>query len=181
VFSGCGKAALRFSDSADYLRSAAFETVSDLNRRRKIMTSKRLNYFAAVAFAVIAAVVAGSASAAPTRGAATVSIRHQMRGCHTWSLNGGSHRASLAVRVERGEDLAIVNNDVMPHKLVQMSGPSVKLIRPAMNHMSAKAQVRFSRAGVYHFKTKAGEDYPWAGKMKTIGEDNILRLTVTVR
>ena len=28
---------------------------------------------------------------------------------------------------------------------------------------------------------KAGEDYSWASHMKTTGEDNVLRLTVTVR
>jgi len=30
------------------------------------------------------------------------------------------------------------------------------------------------------FTTKAGEDYSWASNMKTTGEDNVLRLTVTV-
>lgn len=144
------------------------------------MTSKKRISLAAAVFAAIAVAVGGSAVAAPTSGA-TVSIRHATRGCHTWSFNGGSAKASLAIRVNRGATLAIVNNDVMPHKFVQTSGPSAKVIRPAMNHMSAKAQVRFTRAGVYHFKTKAGEDYPWASKTKTIGEDNVLRLTVTVR
>ena len=143
------------------------------------MASKKRIRLAAVAFSAIAAVVAGSAAAAPTQGA-TVSIRHQTRGCHSWSFNGGAYRASLAVRITRGATLTIVNSDVMPHKLVQTSGPSAKLVRPAMNHMSAKAQVRFTRAGVYKFTTKAGEDYAWASNMKTVGEDNVLRLTVRV-
>jgi hypothetical protein len=46
--------------------------------------------------------------------------------------------------------------------------------------MGAVARVRFMKAGVYHFKTKPGEDYSWASKMETKGEDNVLRLTVTV-
>lgn len=145
------------------------------------MTSKKRISLAAAAFAAIAVVVGGSASATPTNGTATISIQHATRGCHNWSFNGGPSRASLAVRVNRSATLAVVNNDVMPHKLVQTSGPSAKLIRPAMNHMSAKAQVRFTRAGVYHFTTKAGDDYPWASKTKTIGEDHVLRLTVTVK
>jgi hypothetical protein len=144
------------------------------------MASKKRIRLAAVAIAATAAIVAGSAAAAPANGGATVSIRHQTRGCHSWSFNGGAYRASLAVRINRGATLAIVNNDVMPHKLVQTSGPSAKLVRPAMNHMSAKAQVRFIRAGVYKFTTKAGEDYTWASNMKTVGEDNVLRLTVRV-
>jgi len=144
------------------------------------MTSKKRISLAAVAFAAIAVIVGGSASATPTNGA-TVSIQHATRGCHNWSVDGGAYRASLAVRVNRGATLTIVNNDVMSHKFVQTSGPSAKLIRPAMNHMSAKAQVRFTRAGVYHFTTKPGADYPWASKTKTMGADHVLRLTVTVK
>jgi len=47
-----------------------------------------------------------------------------------------------------------------------------------MAHMAATAKVRFAHAGVYRFTTKAGEDYMEG--MKTIGEDNVLRLTVKV-
>jgi hypothetical protein len=50
-----------------------------------------------------------------------------------------------------------------------------------MRHMGATSVVRFSKAGVYRFTTKAGEDYKFARGTKTIGEDNVLRLTVTVR
>ncbi len=45
--------------------------------------------------------------------------------------------------------------------------------------MNATTSVRFTRAGVYKFATKAGEDYMKG--VKTVGEDNVLRLTVTVR
>jgi hypothetical protein len=51
---------------------------------------------------------------------------------------------------------------------------------PMMSHMSAAVTVSFASVGVYRFTTKAGEDYKWAGSPKTIGEDNVLRLTVTV-
>ena len=33
---------------------------------------------------------------------------------------------------------------------------------------------------VYTLGTKAGEDYPSMAGMKTVGEDNVLRLVVTV-
>jgi hypothetical protein len=39
--------------------------------------------------------------------------------------------------------------------------------------------VTFTKPGVYTFTTKAGEDY--MSGVKTIGEDNVLKLTVTVR
>ncbi len=145
------------------------------------MNTKKRIRLAGLALAAIAVVVAGSALAAPARGTATVTIRHQARGCHTWSYNGGAYKASLVVRIDRGTTLAIINNDVMPHKLVQTSGPSLKLTTPAMSRVSAKAHVSFVKSGVYRFRTRAGEDYTWAGHMKTVGEDNVLRLTVTVR
>jgi hypothetical protein len=53
--------------------------------------------------------------------------------------------------------------------------------RPWSRHalVNATTSVRFTRAGVYKFATKAGEDYMKG--VKTVGEDNVLRLTVTVR
>jgi hypothetical protein len=44
--------------------------------------------------------------------------------------------------------------------------------------MGAADRITFTKAGVYHFTTKAGEDYMKG--IKTIGEDNVLRLTVRV-
>jgi hypothetical protein len=143
------------------------------------MKNKMRIRVAGIALAALSAVLVGAAAAAPTSGTATVTIRHQMRGCHTWSYNGGAYRASMAVKVNRGLTLAVVNNDVMPHRFVQTSGPKLTVTTPAMNRMSAKAHVRFAKAGVYRFTTKAGEDYSWA-HVKTTGDDNVLRLTVTV-
>jgi len=125
-----------------------------------------------------AGLLAGSAFASSPHG--TLTIRHQMRGCHAWSFNGGAYKASLKITLARGTALAVIDNDVMPHKLIQVAGPKAKLISPAMNHMSARAKVVFSKAGTYRFTTKAGEDYPMMGEMKTIGEDNVLRITVLV-
>ena len=69
----------------------------------------------------------------------------------------------------------------MPHKLVKTSGPAIHVVgKPSMNHMSASVKIAFSKAGVYKLTTKAGEDYPYMKGMKTIGEDNVLSLTVKV-
>ena len=129
-------------------------------------------------------VVAGAslllaATASPQSGP-TLTIRHQLRGCHSWSFNGGAYKASQYVVLTRGASLAVVNNDVMPHRLVKTSGPVLTLPSSAnMNHSGATTHVRFAKAGVYIFKTKAGEDYMKG--VKTIGEDNTLVLEVTVR
>jgi plastocyanin len=145
--------------------------------RAKESTMKRLTplVIGAILAAVLAAGALGSASAPRT---VSITIRHQVAHCHTWSA-GGAWRASLAVKVARGGTIHFTNNDMMPHKLVKVSGPAVKFAgKPNMNHMGATVSVRFAKAGVYTFTTKPGEDY-MAG-MKTTGEDNVLRLKVKV-
>ena len=68
----------------------------------------------------------------------------------------------MKVSVARSTALKVVDNDVMPHAFLQVAGPKVTITRPAMRHMGATAVVRFSKAGVYRFTTKAGEDYKFA-------------------
>jgi hypothetical protein len=134
---------------------------------------------------VLAVAGAALALAAPASTHSTgpvLIIHHQMRGCHAWSYNGGPSKVSQTIVLKRGTHLSIGNNDVMPHKLVQFSGLKLKLPATAnMNSMGAMTEVRFTKVGVYTFRTKAGEDYKNMGMMKTIGEDNVLRLKVTVR
>jgi plastocyanin len=120
-----------------------------------------------------------AATASPQAGT-TLTIRHQLRGCHSWSVNGGAYKPSQSVTLTKGATLTIVNNDVMPHKLVKVSGPGLSLSSSAnMSHAAATTHVKFAKAGVYTFTTKAGEDY--MNGVKTIGADNVLRLKVTVR
>jgi plastocyanin len=135
-----------------------------------------------VAVAGLAAGFASSTGAATamTSHSVKVLIKHQTHGCHSWSVNGGTFGASRTARAEIGGLATFVNNDVMPHKLVLISGPAVKFVgNRAMNHMGASVKVSFTRAGTYRFTTKPGEDYKGI-TLKTTGEDNVLRLTVTV-
>ena len=129
---------------------------------------------------VAAAVVIGTAVAAPRT--ATLTIRHQVKGCHTWAFSGsGSWKATQAITLAKGAKLTVIDNDIMPHTLVQVSGPKAQLSTPAMRRMSARATATFPAVGKYVFRTKAGEDYPSMSDAKTVGEDNVLRLVVTVR
>src|SRR5436190_7729650 len=117
------------------------------------------------------------AAKAPAR--ATVMIQHQLHGCHAWSVNGGAFKAAQRTTLARGGTIKFVDNDVMPHTLVQTRGPKVTYVgHRAMRRMGASVSARFSQAGVYRFTTKVGEDY--MPGVKTIGEDNVLRLVVTV-
>jgi hypothetical protein len=125
---------------------------------------------------LIALAVAGSALAAPNN--ATITIKHQTRGCHSWSLDGKTWRASQSITLVRGAVLTVVDNDVMPHKLIQLHGPKATLTGTSMKHMGATAHAGFPVKGTYVFTTKAGEDYMKG--VKTVGEDNVLKLVVKV-
>jgi plastocyanin len=144
-----------------------------------------------LALLVSAGAMATGASAAGS--GATITIRHQTHGCHSWSANGDAYKATQAIKLHRGASLTVTNNDVMPHKLIETSGPSARFTRlspglgmglkgtfpPAMlARMGSSSKVTFAKPGVYKFTTKVGEDY--MSGVKTTGEDNVLRLTVTV-
>ncbi len=135
---------------------------------------------AALALAALAALAV--TSAAPAGGTATIAIKHQTRGCHSWAVNSGPFKPSLSVSVRAGTVLRFTNNDVMPHKMVQTAGPTVSLAHPMMSKMASSATVKLAQKGVYRFTTRAGEDYAWVGSMmKTVGEDSVLHLTVRVK
>lgn len=121
------------------------------------------------------------ASPAAAKSTATITISHQTRGCHSWQFNAGPIKPSLSVAVKAGTVLRFVNNDVMPHKLIQTLGPKVRLVRANMIHMSASTSVTLAHPGLYRFTTRAGEDYKSMAMMKTIGEDHVLHLTVRVK
>src|SRR5262249_33795802 len=60
-------------------------------------------------------VVAGAslllaATASPQTGT-TLTIRHQLHGCHTWSVDSGAYKASQTVTLTKGATLTVVNND----------------------------------------------------------------------
>src|SRR5438477_52689 len=85
-----------------------------------------------------------AATKAPLK--AAIVIRHQVRGCHSWSLNGGTYRVALTARVARGGTITFTDNDLMPHKLIQKAGPAVRYVgSAAMNHMSASVKVSFPK------------------------------------
>ncbi|MFL5936300.1 MAG: hypothetical protein ACJ744_04025 [Gaiellaceae bacterium] len=138
--------------------------------------NRTITVLAALAAALVVAAPATSHASGPV-----LIIRHQMRGCHTWSVGvAGAAKVSQTVWLKRGVHLGIGNNDVMPHELVRVAGPRVSLPDGAsMNSIGAMIEVRFPKAGVYRFTTKAGEDY--SKGMHTIGPDNTLKLRVIVR
>jgi hypothetical protein len=149
---------------------------------------KRIAATAALGAAVVlAAGCGGGASFSPpgphaagTSGAraASLLIVHANRGCHVWSLNGDASGVRQVARLQHGNGLTVIDRDVMPHRLVEVSGPAAVIHGAAMGHMNARATVVFPRPGVYRFTTRPGEDY--TSGITTVGPDNTLRLTVDV-
>lgn len=146
----------------------------------------------ATALGAAAALLPAAGLAAP--GSASLVIRHQLRGCHEWSLNGGNYSATQALKLSRGGSLTITDNDLMPHQLMVLSGPAVaeRLVKPGnpstgklkapykaglMPHLGATLRVKFTKPGVYKLTSKSGDDYV---PLKTVGTDNVLRITVVV-
>jgi hypothetical protein len=110
---------------------------------------------------------------------ASVVIEHVTRGCHAMLVNGATQATPTAtIRLGTGGMLHVTDNDVMPHRLVQLAGPAVGFTGAAMSHMGAQSTVMFPHAGTYSLTTKAGEDY--SPGIQTIGPDNTLRLKVVV-
>jgi plastocyanin len=130
-----------------------------------------------LAFVTFVALSVASAALA-TSHSAKLTIRHQLRGCHSWSLDGKHWNPTQKLQLTKGGTLTVVDTDVMPHTLVQVSGPKASITGAAMKKIGATAKLSFSANGRYVFTTKAGEDYMKG--VKTIGEDNVLRLVVTV-
>ena len=124
-------------------------------------------------------VAATPASAAGDR---TITITHVMRGCHAWDLGHGPMKPTMSLTVRRGTVMRFVNNDVMPHRLMRVSGPKVELKGANMNRMASSASARFVKPGSYRFKTVFGAFFHWDASMREkIGKMNVLHLTERVK
>lgn len=134
-----------------------------------------------LALAMLVAALATTAVASAATPGASVLIRHQVRGCHAWAVNGGAFAARHSLTLRAGASVTFTDNDVMPHQLIELSGPRVAMHKTAgmMGHMGATTAVTLSKPGIYRFGTKPGEDY--MSGYKTTGPDNVLRLTITVK
>ncbi len=130
--------------------------------------------FTLLAVAAGAFVVANTVAA----GAVTkrVAIVHVQKGCHVWSV-GATRTAKLRLSLHKGASLAVVNQDLDMHKLVQVSGPRTNT--GAFMMMNQRVSLRFTKAGIYRFHTRVA-DMRGMPETETIGPDNKLVLTIRV-
>ena len=123
------------------------------------------------------AVAYGTTSVSASTGMTKITIQHVQKGCHVLS-NGSRQAASMTLNLKSGASLQLRSMDIDPQGLVQLSGPKLNIKGHMM--MGQQQTITFKQPGVYRLKNKVIE----MGTMmnvKTIGPDNTLRLTVSVR
>src|SRR4051812_26110208 len=109
------------------------------------MLLKRLSLLLPLAIAAI--LISGVASASSAPGHASILIRHQVEGCHAWSVDGGAFKARQSITLRRGGVLSVLNADVMPHTLVLTSGPSLHIANARMGKMAATLKLTLLHPG----------------------------------
>ena len=115
-------------------------------------------------------------NAAATPAASKLNIVHVQRGCHVWS-NGTRSGPAMRMMLAAGGTLRITDEDIDPHRLIQVAGPKVMLGKAMMT--GDVAQISFPTKGVYKFTTRTLE-MPGMAEVKTTGPDNHLMLTINV-
>ena len=138
---------------------------------------KRFLLSGVLALAVLAAPAGVAAATSPT---VRLAIIHAMRGCHVWGTASSQPLApSRTIAVHRGTKLQIRVSCPMSFLLAQTAGPKLDLGDTRMYPGTVRTIV-FARAGVYKFSATNVETSEQVG-LQTIGPDNVLGLTVTVR
>jgi hypothetical protein len=118
------------------------------------------------------------AVAAPSK-TVQLTIVHTVRGCHVWQLAAHDLGASTKVSVVRGGKVSVRISCPMDFTLRQLAGPRIALGDPTL-HTGTLRTFAFPRKGVYVLQATNVQSSQEMG-MQTLGPDNVLTLTVTVR
>ena len=131
----------------------------------------------ALALTVLVAPAGVAAATSPT---VRLAIIHVMRGCHAWGTETAqSLGPTRAISVHRGTKLQIRVSCPMSFELAQVAGPKLQLGDTRMYSGTTRTIV-FAKPGVYKFTATNVETSEQLG-LETMGPDNVLRLTVTVK
>lgn len=118
------------------------------------------------------------AVAAPSK-TIQLAIVHTVHGCHVWQSATRDVGAATTVRVARGGKVTIRISCPMDFTLEQLAGPPLAL-GDATVHTGTQRTFRFAAKGVYILRATNIQSSEQMG-LQTIGADNVLTLTVTVR
>ena len=106
------------------------------------MIRKRTTLLLALAASLVAA---GAATAGAGSTNASVQIRHQVHGCHAWSVNGDAFKASQPIKLRHGARLTVTNNDVMPHTFRPTAARPLRIPHATLGHMGASVTVTLTQ------------------------------------
>jgi hypothetical protein len=129
---------------------------------------------------ILAAALSAASSAAATQAPTiALSIVHYVRGCHVWSAPSRVLGPTTVITVKPGTRLKIRVSCPMDFDVRQIAGPRLAL-GGARWYTGATRALVFRKLGVYKLVAKNVQTSDEAG-LETLGEDNVLRLTVRVR
>jgi len=117
-----------------------------------------------------------AASRAPT---IALSIIHVVRGCHVWARPSGAIGSDSTISVKPGTRVKIRLVCPMDFDVSQTRGPKLAIGGRRFYTGSTRVLV-FRKAGVYRLRAKNVQTSEEVG-LQTLGEDNVLRLTVRVK
>lgn len=118
--------------------------------------------------------------AAATSPTVRLAIVHTVHGCHFWGTASSQPLgATRTIVVKRGSKLEIRVSCPMSFELAQTAGPALNLGDTRMYSGTTRRLV-FAKAGVYKFTATNVETSAEQG-LQTLGPDNVLSLTVSVK
>jgi hypothetical protein len=124
--------------------------------------------------AAVGLVATAPAAASPT---VRLAIVHYVRGCHVWQA-ATDLGPSATIKVARGTRLAIRVNCPMAFDFSQKAGPTLDLGNPRTFAGTTRSIV-FRKPGLYRLVATNVQSSAEQG-LQTLGDDNVLSLTVRV-
>ena len=129
--------------------------------------------------ALVAIVLSGSIGvAAAASPVVRLSIVHTLRGCHVWVSNKVLG-PSATITIRPGTRLVIRPSCPMDFDLTQVRGPRIALGGPRIVRGSSRV-LAFPKSGIYRLTVKNVQTSTDVG-LQTLGQDNVLVLTIVVR
>lgn len=130
--------------------------------------------------AAVAAVAVPTAAAAAVSPRVRLTIVHVVKGCHSWgTVDSVATAPTQKLTVRRGTRIDIRVNCVMDFLFSQTRGPKLPLGDP-LTHSGTVRTIVFRKPGVYRLRAVSPKSAEESG-LQTLGPDNVLVLTVTVR
>jgi len=118
------------------------------------------------------------AVAAPSK-TVQLAIVHTVQGCHVWQTSARNVGPATKLVVARGGKITVRISCPMDFRLEQVAGPPLPLGDPTL-HTGTQRTFVFAKKGVYVLRATNIQSSTEMG-MQTLGPDNVLKLTVTVR